>query len=159
MCKSIFLPLGLLVAFNLSLSACSTMSVVSEATPADVQRQQLRWPHKKSLSVEQEEEFNTDFTSLEGTYKSSMDIKDKEGSGFDISINENNIVFSVPYRNLDDFQKDEFIRKVKPGMPLKFLVEHLEAEQPHADPNTGTLHVNVHGVIVGNDNIDLFRSN
>ncbi len=153
--KSVFPVIGLLLL--LILNGCSNQSLSGDVDMSGSAPPKFKWPQKKSLTAKQEESFNLDFTTLDGTFKSGLDKKGRGGSEFHIEINENDILFAVPYQVYPSFRKDEFMAKVKskPNMPLKFLVEHLDAEQPHADPDTGALRIDVYGLIAGNDNIDL----
>ncbi len=116
----------------------------------------LAWPHSRPLNTKEEEEFNTNYTTLNGTLKEFYDGPDESR----ILINENQISFIVSGETFKRFDKDAFTKKIeaKSDSTIKFLVEHLEAEQPHADPKTGKLFMSVHGVMVGNDNIDLIKS-
>lgn len=160
--KSLAIFTGSLLA--ICFSACSSdLSVVSEARPEDVQgagaQQKFKWPHTKPMSAKEEEEFNIDYTSLDGTFKSGKERVSPAGKEFVITIDENAVEFVISGKKYASFQKEEFEKKAKAGTALKFLVEHLEAEQPHADPKTGALSISVQGVIAGNDNIDLIKTN
>lgn len=152
----------LIVGFSLSfyLSACSLRgnSVDLESENSASASNKFVWPHKKPLSAREQESFNIDFTSLDGTFKSGQERSGKYGKEFVIKINENDVEFIIGYQSYPKFQKDEFDKKAKQGTPIKFLVEHLEAEQPHADKETGVLSMSLYGVIVANDNIDLIKS-
>lgn len=159
MYKSLAIFTGCLIAVN--LTACSgqnhsenadmTQSSSNGSGPA-----KLAWPHARPLSAKEEEDFNTDYTTLEGTLKEFYDGPDESR----ILINENEVSFRVTGKNFKRFDKSAFVSKIeaKSDSPIKFLIEHLEAEQPHTDPKTGKLFMNVHGVIVGNDNVDLIKS-
>lgn len=159
-----YLTLVVTAVLNFVLSSCaSNLSVVSEARPEDVQAgvqtHKFKWPHAKPLSAKEEEEFNTNYTSLEGTFKSLKSGEGATGPECRIYLNENDISFVISNKAYLQLDKEQFEKKTKTGTPVKFLVEHLEAEQPHADPKTGGLSMQVYGVIVGNDNIDMIKSN
>lgn len=123
----------------------------------------LAWPHSRPLNAKEEEEFNTRYTTLEGTLNNS--IGDPARSQWHIYINENKIDYVIPSELYSRFDSKAFEQKMfssikeKGKVPkFKFLVEHLEAEQPHADPKTGKLTMKIHGLIVNDDNIDLIKS-
>lgn len=163
MYRSLAIFTGCLIAFN--LSACSNGQSVQSGQSIESSQSgppKLVWPHSRPLSAKEEEEFNTNYTTLEGTLKQcSGNSAQKEWSIF---VNENDICFLIPRELYSKFDSNAFGEKtmasVKQGRPanLKFLVEHLEAEQPHADPKTGKLTMKVHGILVGDDNIDLIKS-
>jgi len=161
MYKSLAIFTGCLIALN--LTACSSAqhsgnadNSISSADRSGSGPPKLAWPHKRPLSAREEEEFNTNYTTLEGTLKEFYDGPDESR----ILINENDISFVVKGVAFKRFDREAFTSKIeaKSDSPMKFLIEHLEAEQPHADPKTGKLTMNVHGIIVGNDNVDLIKN-
>lgn len=161
MYRSLAIFTGFLIALN--LSACSNGQSRQDADLNGSGPPKLAWPHLRPLSAKEEEEFNTNYTILEGTLNHS--IGDSSRSQWHISINENKIDYLIPSNLYSRFDSKAFEQKItssikdKGQVPrLKFLVEHLEAEQPHADPKTGKLTMKIHGLIVNDDNIDLIKS-
>lgn len=154
MYRSLAIFTGCLIALN--LSACSNGQSRQDADLNGSGPPKLAWPHLRPLSSKEEEEFNTNYTILNGTLKEFYDGPDESR----ILINENQISFIVSPETFKRFDKEAFTKKIeaKSDSPIKFLVEHLEAEQPHADPKTGKLTMKIHGLIVGDDNIDLIKS-
>lgn len=157
MYRSLAIFTGCLIAFN--LSACSNGQSVQSGQSIESSQSgppKLAWPHTRPLSAKEEEEFNTNYTTLDGTLK-EMYVGENEDR---ILINENDISFLITGDELKRFDAEKFAQKMeeKSDVPIKFLVEHLEAEQPHADPKTGKLTMKVHGILIGDDNIDLIKS-
>lgn len=161
MYRSLAIFTGCLIALN--LSACSNGQSGQDADSNGSGPPKLAWPHSRPLSFKEEEAFNTNYTILEGTLSHSTG--DPSRSQWHININENKIDYLVPSNLYSQFDSKAFEQKItssikdKGQVPrLKFLVEHLEAEQPHADPKTGELTMKIHGLIVNDDNIDLIKT-
>lgn len=154
MYRSLAIFTGCLIALN--LSACSNGQSEHDADSNGSGPPKLAWPHSRPLSAKEEEEFNTNYTTLNGTLKEFYDGPDESR----ILINENPICFTVSGETFKRFDIEAFTKKIeaRSDSPIKFLVEHLEAEQPHADPKSGKLSMKIHGLIVGNDNIDLIKT-
>ena len=161
MYRSLAIFTGCLIALN--LSACSNGQSRQDSDSNGSSPPKLAWPHSRPLNAKEEEEFNTRYTTLEGTLNNS--IGDPARSQWHIYINENKIDYVIPSELYSRFDSKAFEQKMfssikeKGKVPkFKFLVEHLEAEQPHADPKTGKLTMKIHGLIVNDDNIDLIKS-